>query len=117
MLVLFYVGEDINFIDSAFLKLLVFLEAPHLDHLNRILLIVILVNRPIHLTICSLPDYLVQRVVLDYPHHYFCLLIIIDCCHHSPIHTIIHIANPKAPLKISSTEVTPTGTTIFFNKF
>ena len=71
VLVLFYVGEDVDFINCAFLKLLVFLEAPHLDHLNRILLVVILVNRPIHLTICSLPDYLVQRVVLDYPHHYF----------------------------------------------
>ena len=69
VLVLLDVGEDVDLVDGALLQLLVLLEAPHLDHLHRVLLVVVLVYRPEHLPVRPLPDYLVQRVVFDYPHH------------------------------------------------
>lgn len=69
VLVLLDVGEDVDFIDGALLQLFVLLEAPHLDHLHRVLLVVVLVDRPEHLPVRTLPDYLIQRVVFDYPHH------------------------------------------------
>lgn len=67
--VLFDVGEDVDLVDGALLQLLVLLEATDLDHLHRVLLVVILVYRPVHLPVRPLPDYLVKRVILDNPNH------------------------------------------------
>ncbi len=69
MLVLLDIGEDVDLIDRALLQLLVLLETPHLDHLHRVLLTVVLVYRTVHLTVGSLTNYLVKGVVLNYPHH------------------------------------------------
>ena len=69
MLIFLDIGEDIDLVDRALLQFFVFLEAAHLDHLHRVLLVVVLVYRPVHLTVRTLPDYLVKRVILDNPNH------------------------------------------------
>ena len=69
MLVLFNIGQDVDFIDRTLLQFLVLLKTTHLNHLHRVLLAVFLVYRTVDLTVCTLPDYLVESVVLDYAHH------------------------------------------------
>lgn len=59
MLIFFNVGEYVDFVDGALLQLLVLLEPPHLDHLDRVLLVVVFVYRTEHLPVRTLPDYLV----------------------------------------------------------
>lgn len=69
MLILLDVGEDVDLIDRALLQFLVFFEATHLDHLHRVLLVIVFVGRTEHLAVGALADYLVEGVVLYYPHH------------------------------------------------
>jgi len=69
MLVFLNVGQNINLVDRAFLQLLILFEPPHLNDLNRVLLIVQFVDRPVDLAVSPLSDYLVQCVVLNNPHH------------------------------------------------
>ena len=69
MFVFFDIGEDVDLVDGALLQFFVLLEPAHLDHLDRVLLAVVFVYRPVDLPVGALPDYLVEGVVLDYAHH------------------------------------------------
>ena len=69
MLIFLDVGEDVDLIDGALLQFLVFLKAAHLDHLHRVLLVIVFVGRAEDLPVRALTDYLVEGVVLYYPHH------------------------------------------------
>jgi len=69
--VFFDIGENINFVDCAFLEFLVLLETPHLDDFDCVLLVVVLVYGPVDLTVCSLSDYFVEGVVLNNADHAF----------------------------------------------
>lgn len=69
MLVLLDIGEDIDFVDGALLKLFVFLEPPHFDDFDCIFLVVVFVYGPIYLSVGSLSNYLIESVVLDDPNH------------------------------------------------
>ena len=69
MLVLLDIGQNVDFVDRALLELLVLLEPPHLDHLHRVLLAVVLVYGAVDLPVRPLPDYFVERVVLNYADH------------------------------------------------
>ncbi len=69
VLVLLDVGQDVDLVDRALLQLLVLLEPPHLDHLHCVLLVVVFIYCPVHLTVRALSDYLVQRVILNDSNH------------------------------------------------
>jgi hypothetical protein len=69
VLVFLDVGEDVDFVYRALLQFLVLFEASHLDNLYCVFFVVLLVNSSIDLTICALPYYLVESVVLDNSHH------------------------------------------------
>jgi len=71
MFVFFDIGEYINFVDSALLQLLVLLEAPHLNDLDSILLVIVLIYGPVDLAVGSLPDYFIESVVLNNADHAF----------------------------------------------
>lgn len=69
MLVLLDVGEDIDLIDGALLQFFILLETTHFNHLDRVLLAIVLIDGPVDFPVCALPDYLVESVILYYAHH------------------------------------------------
>ena len=69
MFVFLNIGKDIDFVDGALLQFLVLFEPAHLDHLDRVLLVVVFVDGAEDLTVGALPDYLVEGVVLNYADH------------------------------------------------
>lgn len=67
--VFFNIGEDIDFVNRALLQLLVFLEAPYLDHFHRVFLVIVFVDSPIDLPVSPLTDNFVERIVFDDSYH------------------------------------------------
>ena len=56
-----YVFDDV--------QLLVFLEAPYLDHFHRVFLVIVFVDSPIDLPVSPLTDNFVERIVFDDSYH------------------------------------------------
>ena len=67
--VLFYVGENVDFIDCAFFELLVLFESSDFDDFDGVLFIIVFVDRPVDLSISSFTDNFVQCVVFDDSNH------------------------------------------------
>ena len=69
VLIFLYVREDVDLVNGTLLQLFVFLEPPHLDDFDGVLLVVEFVDGPEDLSVGPLSDDLVKGVVLNYPHH------------------------------------------------
>jgi hypothetical protein len=67
--VFLYVRQDIDLVNSTLLQLLILLKTTHLNDLDRVLSVIILVHRTVHLTVGTLPNYFVKGVVFDYADH------------------------------------------------
>jgi hypothetical protein len=68
---IFYVGEDIDFVDGTFLKFFVFFELIYGDHFDRVLLLVVVIDCSVDLPIDSGSDLFVEHIVLYIFYHPF----------------------------------------------
>lgn len=70
----FDVAEDVDFVDRALLQLLVLPEARNGNHLDRVLLLVGVIDGSVDLAIDPRSDDLIERIVFDVLYHFLCYL-------------------------------------------
>ena len=69
MLILFDVGQNINFMHCTFFQLFVGLKFLHLNNFDCIFLIIKFIDCPVHFPISSFTDNFIQSIVLDNSNH------------------------------------------------
>ena len=69
VLIFFYICEDINLINCAFLQFFVLLETTNLDNLDSVLFVIIFIDCPVNFSVCAFSNNLVKSVILYYANH------------------------------------------------